>query len=179
MTAPPDDRRPALQPPRFRLRTLLVVLTLCCVLLAILPTLNPYGMFAVIMFVLTVLAHICGAKIGHQLREHGSRPLSGDSTTTKGDRYRVVQPAEFAPTTRLSHRRRPGRLILVMSIAWAVLGGIGGAALLLVVNGERASVLNVSTGAAAFAVLGAIWGFALASFLQEVLGALWEAHRLK
>jgi hypothetical protein len=66
-----------------------------------------------------------------------------------------------------------------MSLTWAVLGAVGGAILLVVVNGERSSVVNIASGAAAFGVLGAIWGFALASFLQELLGALWEAHRVK
>ncbi len=179
MALPPDDRRPALEPPRFRLRTLLALVAVCCLLLAIITSLNPYGMFAAIMLVLTVLAHILGATLGHKLRDYGSRPPQGEEQRPAAERYRHVEPAEFAPTTRLSGRRGPGRLILIMSITWAVLGAAGGAILLVVVNGERSSIVNIASGAAAFGVLGAIWGFALASFLQELLGALWEAHKLR
>jgi hypothetical protein len=171
-----DDRRPALQPPRFRLRTLLAIVGGCCILLAILPSLNFYAMFATIMFVLSVIAHFMGAMIGHRLRDHGSQVATGQSIR---ERYPHVDVAQFPPATRLSRRRGPGRLIVIMTIAWSLVGAVGGAALLMVLNGERASVVNVTSGALAFAVLGAIWGFALAAFLQEMLSALWEAHKVK
>jgi hypothetical protein len=174
----PSDRREPLSPPKFRLRTLLLIVGLLCVLLAIITSLDAYGMFAAIMLVLSVTAHFVGAAIGHRLRDHGSQPVD-EKTPTFEERYRAVQPAEFAPATRLSRRRGPGKLIVSMTIAWAVIGAAGGAALLYFLNGEQSNVVNLSSGAAAFAVLGAIWGFALASFLQEMLSALFEAHRVK
>lgn len=173
-----DQPRPVLEPPRFRLRTLLVVVAICCALLAFITTLDPYGMFAAIMLVLTVVAHVVGASLGHRLREAGSRPAAGENTAAS-ERFRPVEPQQFAPATRLSHRRRPGRLILAMTITLAILGAIGGAALLVLLNGERATLVNVGFGAAAFSVLGAMGGFALAAFAQEVLAALFEAQKLK
>jgi hypothetical protein len=175
--APPDDFRQPLSPPRFRLRTLLIAVGLLCVLLAVITTLNPYGVFAAIMLVLTVIAHFVGAAIGHRLRDLGSQPLS--TTAPAEERFRPVETSQFAPRGRLGQHRGPGRLVLWLTVIWAVLGGGAGAALLIVVNGERANVTNVASGAAAFAVLGAIWGFALASFLKETLIAWWEAQRTK
>lgn len=176
-SATPNDPRPPLEPPRFRLRTLLLAMGGVCVLLAILSSLSPYGMFAGVMLVLLVIAHVVGAALGHRLRDHGDRVPA--SAADSSERYRPVAAAEFAPPTRLGGKRRPGRLVVAMTIAWAILGAGGGAALLVVLNGERSNLMNVSSGALAFAVLGAIWGFALASFLQEMLSALSEAHRVK
>src|SRR4051812_40695997 len=99
----PDDRRLPLSPPKFRLRTLLLIVSLLCILLAIITSLDAYGMFAAIMLVLSIIAHFVGAAIGHQLRDHGSQPA--EDAPKVEERYRAVQPAEFAPTTRLSRRR--------------------------------------------------------------------------
>lgn len=174
-----EQPRPVLQPPRFRLRTLLVLVAACCLLLVVLNALDPYGKFATIMLVLTITAHFVGASLGHRLRDVGSRPAAGAKPLSMAERYPRVAPQQFAPATRLSHRRGPGRLIVVMTVSWALVGAVGGATLLYLVNGERSSLLNVASGAAAFAVLGAIWGFALASFLQEILTAIFEAHKVK
>lgn len=176
-SATPNDQRPPLEPPRFRLRTLLLAIGGLCVLLTILSSLSPYGMFAGVMLVLLVIAHVVGAAIGHRLRDHGDQVPA--SAADSSERYRPVDAAEFAPATRLGGKRRPGRLVMGMTIAWAILGAAGGAVLLVVLNGERSNLVNISSGALAFAVIGAIWGFALASFLQEMLSALSEAHRMK
>ena len=174
-----NQPRSTLQPPRFRLRTLLVVVALCCLLLVVLNALDPYGKFATIMLVLTVAAHFIGANLGHRLRDLGSQPSHSEPAKSAAERYPRVEPQQFAPTTRLSHRRGPGRLIVIMTVSWALIGAGGGAALLYLVNGERSNLFNVASGAAAFAVLGAIWGFALASFLQEILIAIFEAQKVK
>lgn len=179
MPPPSDHPRPGLQPPRFRLKTLLAVIAICCILIAVIGSLSPYGIFAAVMFVLTVLAHFLGATIGHRLRDLGSLPAPGENPLPVAQRYRAVEPKEFAPTTRLSTRRRPGRFIVAMTVGWAILGGAGGAATLFIVNGERSNLINVSSGALAFAVLGGIWGFALGSFVQELFTAIFEAHKLK
>jgi hypothetical protein len=148
-----------------------------CVLLAILTSLDAYGMFAAILFVLAVVGHVVGARMGHLLRDSGQQVTR--RSPDAAERFRSVQPQEFAPTTTLSQRRKPGRLILVLTITWAVLGALGGALLMLVLNGREANVLNVVSGAVAFSVLGAIWGFALAAFMQEMLSALVQALRSK
>ena len=80
----PDDRRLPLEPPQFRLRTLLLVIAGLCLLLAVLISLNPYGMFAAIMLVLIVLAHVAGATIGHRLRDHGDRRAPNSAAALAG-----------------------------------------------------------------------------------------------
>ncbi len=174
---PHDDHRPPLSPPRFRLATLMWGVAGACVLVAVLTSLSAYGVFAAILFVLAVGAHIIGARLGHILRDHGSRRER--NSPGLAERYRSVDPTEFAPATKLGQRRRLGRLILILTVTWTVLGAAGGAVLMLVVNGRDANVANVASGAAAFAVLGAIWGFALAAFMQEFVGAIAQALRGK
>ena len=178
MRIPPhDDHRQPLSPPRFRLRTLMWGVAGLCVLLAILTSLDAYGMFAAVLFVLAVVAHVVGARMGHLLRDSGQQVTR--NSPGAAERFRSVQPQEFAPATTLSQRRRPGRLILILTITWTALGALGGTLLMLVLNGRDANVLNVVSGAAAFSVLGAIWGFALAAFMQEMLSALVQALRSK
>lgn len=172
----PDDRRPALQPPRYALRTLLWLIALASVLLAVVTSFsNAYAIFAFVLAVLAIMAHILGAAIGHRLRDNGDRPIPPPQD--KDAAYRAVEQHEFAPRTTLSQHRSPGPLILILTLVGTALGAAAGAALLIFLNGERATVANTSYGAAAFAVLGAIWGFASASFLLELLGACSQANR--
>lgn len=175
MNQPPDnDHRPPLEPPRFRLSTLMLAVAVACMFLALLTSLTAYGTLAAILLTLSILGHMLGATLGHQLRANGSRTADNQPPY-----IRPVASSEFAPVSRLSRRNAPGRLILIMTITWALLGMAGGATFLAIFNGEQASVTNVAAGASAFGVLGAIWGFALASFVKELLIAWLEAQRVK
>lgn len=170
----PDDRRPALEPPQFRLRTLLWLLALACVLLAILTSLDAYGIFAIVMLTLSIVAHLLGAAIGHRLRDNGDHPLP---PRDHAGPYPAVAPHEFAPTTKLSQRRRQNRLVVGLTIAWTLIGGVAGGVGIYLAIGQRANITNVTAGALAFAVLGAIWGFALSAFVNELWGAWREAQK--
>jgi hypothetical protein len=175
MSYPPTDRRAALEPPQFRLRTLLLLVALLCALLAFTTSLDAYGVFAAVMSVLIVAAHLIGATLGHRLRANGDKPVP--PPTDAEERFRAVAEHEFAPATKLSQRRRPGWIIAILTAIGLLLGAGGGAVLLVIVNGARANLVNVGSGASAFAVLGGMGGFLLAAFGQEIIGALWEAQR--
>ena len=148
-----------------------------CVLLAIIASLDAYGIFATVLFALAVAAHLIGAALGHQLRAHGDQPLP--ARTTALDARRPVSADEFAPTTQLSRHQGPGRWVIWHTAVWCLLGAIAGGVLMLILCGDKANVTNISAGAIAFAVLGAIWGFALGAFLKETIGAWLEAHKTK
>jgi hypothetical protein len=175
MAHPPDDRRPGLRPPQFRLRTLLAAIAVLCALLSLLTSLSAYGAFAAILFVLAVLAHLAGATLGHQLRDNGGHPQPAGQN--KREPRWLVQEADFAPATKLSQRRRPGILILVLTVLGTAAGGTGGAIALLLLYRDRATAWSVGSGSCAFAVLGGIGAFVVASFALEVLSAMWEAQR--
>ena len=84
---PPDDRRPGLSPPRFRLRTLLWLVTVACVLLTLLLSLDTYGVLFTILLVMAIAAHWMGAALGHRLRDNGDHPIP---PRAKDQAYRVV-----------------------------------------------------------------------------------------
>ena len=177
MRAPPDDLRPALQPPQFNLRALLVGVALLCGLLAASTVLGGYGIFAVVLFALSVFAHVAGGALGMRLRSNGDRRLTSDGTPSSYRmRYAPPDPNECAPVTRLGRRDSLGRGIIVLT----VLGVLGGGALGWVAMQhlyQQADWMNLAAGAAAFAVLGGIWSFLGFGFLQVLLAALWQASR--
>ncbi len=171
----PIDRRPPLDPPRFRLRTLMWLVALACVLVAIMTSLSAYGVFAAVLTVLAIAGHLIGAALGHRLRDHGDRPLPTRTTTI--DPRRPVGAHEFAPATKLSQYRGPGKWVLGNTVVWCVLGAIMGGVLMAILCGEKTTLANVSAGAIAFSVLGALWGFALGAFVQELASAWWDAQK--
>ncbi|HTN77526.1 MAG TPA: hypothetical protein VL096_19845, partial [Pirellulaceae bacterium] len=168
----PDDQRPGLPPPKFGMRFMFWMIGILCALLAIMTTLDAYGIFATILLALAIAAHVIATAIGHKLRDAPTNPSGANS-----ERGPLTSPIPFAPTTQLSQRRGPGKFIIISTIVWSVMGGGGGAVLLVYLNGERANITNVTAGAFAFAALGAMAGFALAAFLQELFGAWWQAKR--
>ena len=146
-------------------------------LLAVTSSLDAYGIFATVLTVLAVAAHLIGAAIGHRLRDNGDRPLPPKSASDAG--YLPLSANEFAPATSLSERRGPSKWVVWNAIVWCLLGAIAGGILLGILCGEKANVTNIGAGAIAFAVLGAIWGFALGAFFQETIGAWWQAQKTK
>src|SRR5882724_10455066 len=108
--APPRS----LRPPQFGLRTLLLVVTACGVLLALRQwfSLSPIAIVALILLATSVFCHVAGNVIGTRLRD------IGDGTDVwKGEQRRCskqLEPHDFAPVTRLSQRQSLGASILVV-----------------------------------------------------------------
>lgn len=175
---PPDDRRPVLQPPRFGLFSLLVAIAVISGLLAIVHYFGAYGACIAILFALCVVAHVMGNAMGTRLRDLGDTPVGADgSPAPRPVHLEKPSASDFAPLTRLRERQSLGKRIVVITTAGALAGGLLGYAGVCWFADGRTAWHVFAFGTVACAVLGGIWTFAAASFLQVMFGELLHAHR--
>src|SRR5688572_27186209 len=113
-----------LPPPRFGLRTLLLVVTGCAVIFAMSNWLSPIALAGVVMLVLCVIAHVAGNAIGTRLRELGPSRRSGRDSAAEP--LARPQGADFAPVTRLSQRQSLGWPIILGTAGGTLAGAVGG-----------------------------------------------------
>lgn len=169
---PDDDIRPALKPPQFRLTTLLLVVALVCAVLAMLATTSLPLLIVVSIFVLAVVLHVVGAKLGGSLRRNGSEKSQHAAT-----KPRELQPDDFAPTTGLSRREGSPIITVAATIAGAILFGSIGCAVLCYIHWQNLTWLAAIAAATASGVLGGIIGFGASGFILVLVGMGLETHR--
>ena len=175
----PEDFRPGLNPPRFRLGSLMWAFVFLGAIFALMSYLGSHATLLAILFALAIVAHVAGNCLGTQLRRNGDTPVASATNRTK-PRVQKPTPQDFAPTTRLRQRTSLGRPIVIVTGLGTLLGGLlGGSGLLLLIPIESSlsSLSSLALGAAAAGVLGGIWTFLAMSFLQVAGGALWQATR--
>ncbi len=180
MTLPllPDDRRPVLRPPRFGLLSLLAGIAVLSVLFAVSHYFGTYGAAIAILFVLCVVAHVVGNALGTKLRDFGDTPVEADgSPAQRLPVARKPTAADFAPLTRLRERYSLGKRIVVITSLGAAAGGLVGYFGVQWLADDQTAWHVFGLGAVACAVLGGIWTFAAASFLQVTLGEFLHARR--
>jgi len=181
MTANPKSKienLKSLRPPQFGLRTLLLVVAICAVVLAILRLgwLSPIAIGVIGFLAVSVFLHVAGNAIGTRLREIGDRNGSLQEETGP-TLIRRPQPRDFAPATQLGQRRGLGWTIIVAVSVGITTGAIGGGLWTFLAARGHAGVVEVAIGVLAFAVLGGIASFATVGFAQVLLGALLQAMR--
>src|SRR4051812_7023772 len=109
-TAPPQS----LRPPQFGLRTLLLLVTACGMLLALSRWTSPVVVVLLVFLAVSIFCHVVGNAIGTRLREIGD----GSSPSQSPDEaisFRRPQAHDFAPATRLSERHSLGLSIVIAS----------------------------------------------------------------
>jgi hypothetical protein len=159
--------------PQFRLRTLLLVMTLIGLLLAALQLIGPLGTFVLILGILVVIAHVSGNAIGTALRD-GVRPKLQPRET----RVSAAPTSTLAaPATQLREVRSLGRAIYIVTAISAPVWGVLGITLVKYFSAKPISLGNTIAGACVLAMLGAFWTFVAGSFLQVALGAFLHALR--
>jgi hypothetical protein len=175
----PQGDRPGLGPPRFGLRTLLVLVTTFCLILASYTWFGAYGATWATLFALAVMAHVAGNWLGTQLRSLGDQRLPPGAE--QGDGLAAIhtplQAEHFAPPSHLNRRSPLPRFVLVAVLIGTLVGIAGGAVLVWWVNDSRATWFDISCGALAFGVLGGLGTFGVAAFLQAGWRALSQATR--
>lgn len=172
---PQTDFRPGLRPPQFSLRTLLLLVTLCAVVFALVNVLPPLAIAGLIFLALTMFVHVAGNAIGSRLRDNGNQPVDANGNP-QAFAVPVQSPAaEFAPPTQLGQRRSLGRPALAAAAAGLLAGGAGGGIWTALCCGRHVAGLNIAVGAAAFSVLGGIAAFLAFSFVRVGAGALRQA----
>ena len=155
-------------------------MTLLCVFFALLDTLSPLGVAAVVFVIISVLAHVAGNYLGTQLRESGNRRFGQERVAPHGASTDIASAdiaAAAAPPSQLRSRTPLGLLVLIITATGVLIGGMAGGFGTAWANGEKAAALNIAVGAAAFAVLGGIGAFLIASFLRVMFGAWRQAHQ--
>ena len=168
----PVDRRDALGPPRFTLRTLLLVVTALGCLFGVMAALGSSWSILILLFGCLVAGHVIGNSLGTRLRDGAPRY---EKLARASFDARIA--AQHAPATQgggLSRRVRLSRITLVMTFggasAGAFLGGTGLAAIY-----TEAGAAAVALGVVSSAVLGGFVGFLTSSFLSVTLKAWREA----
>jgi hypothetical protein len=159
------------------MRTLICLITLLAALFSLVNMVHPLVMSGLVLLLLLIAAHVAGNVIGTRLREIGDRPV------TKEGRELAPQPLDgrvdrsnFAPTSDLARKISLGLPLLIVTVAGALTGGIGGGMWGYLAAGSD-GWLNIVVGSVAFGFLGGIGSFAAFSFTQVMLGAIRQAAR--
>jgi len=178
-----SDRRTSLGPPRFRLGTLLLLVTAVCIVLASYRWLGPFGATMVGLLLVAILAHIAGNWLGTRLRDMGDRPANEfdfpDAPVTQGLAKGTLPSQHFAPVSHLHSRGPLPRSVLITVICAFAAGACGGTLMVWLFSPKSPTWMMLICGATAFGVLAAIWSFIVAAFLQSGLKALSQATKGK
>jgi hypothetical protein len=172
----PNDHRPGLRPPQFGLRTLMLAVTACAVLLAAAHwlSLSPLVVAALLFLAISIFLHVVGNAIGTRLRAIGDQPETWLADPRDPER-RNPRPEDFAPATRLGLRQSLGWSIIVATLAGAIAGGLGGGVWTFLSSHGPLNVFSIAVGVVAFSVLGGLAAFAVVALVQVLSAAIWQA----
>jgi hypothetical protein len=167
-----DELRAALDPPRFSLRTLLVVMTALGCLFGLMTAVGSVWSMVILLFLGLVSAHVLGNSLGTKLRDRASRQVAIE--TARHAPARAGAPRLEVEPGRLTQRTRLSRITFFMALGGAVAGAFLGGTGLAGIYPE-ASAPAVALGVVSLAVLGAFAGFMASSFLSVMHQAWREA----
>ncbi|MSR27591.1 MAG: hypothetical protein EXS06_11350 [Planctomycetaceae bacterium] len=145
---------------------LAVVVALVC---AAIGWLGIAGWLATVVVAASLAAHVAGNAIGTRLREATDRDLAARRRGAKGEPPPMPppKPTFLETTTSL------GRLVPVSATIGAACGGLAGSVSLALLT--NASLAGALLGGISSGVIGALFGFLLASFVEIVRTSLREA----
>lgn len=141
-----------------------VVLGLAC---AAVGWLGLAGWLAVAVIAASVAMHVAGNAIGTNLRDGTDRSLE---RIPSGE---AIQPLPVRPPAHLERRTSLGRLVPVSVCIGGTCGGLAGTAALLRL--ASASAAGAVLGGLSSAILGGLFGFLAASFVEIVRTSIGEA----
>jgi len=172
--SPTRDEGPLrLDRPRFRLRTLWLIVTLVCLALGAMVWIGPMGSFVLVLGIGLLVCHVVGNSIGTRLRDQTSEQLRQQAPSPV-----QAQPVKFAPATRLGLAGRViGWKVAIACLVGASLGAYYGTQQLLGQGLTRAAVREVIVTAGSLAVLGGFAAFLATTFLAVGLKAFLESRR--
>ena len=135
---------------------------------------GPVGAFALVMLILAVVCHVAGNAIGTRLRELGDHPSVREPAAYVP--HRRLEVTDFAPATRLCERTRLSLVMIIFSVAGAVLVGLPGGAALIWLVWSHANLPTAIVAVLSCSVLGGFLGFMASSFTQTAAAAWWQAR---
>lgn len=161
---------PQLGPPQFGLRTMLLIVATVGVLLGLSQWMSPISFAALLLLILSIIAHIAGNVIGTRLKQQAKRseptqePLTSSANASLRDHH-------HAPTTKLGHRHSLGWLPLASALVGFAIAALAGAVWTTSLLGRDFDWSTISIAAAAFGALGGFGGFLVVGFGK----AFWDA----
>jgi hypothetical protein len=155
---------------QFRLRTMLLTVTLCGAACALMNAVGPVWSVIFCFFILLAAMHVLGNAIGTRLRDDATA-----SAAVNTDERPNCPPSAFAPecAKQLAQHGPLGRWIGVLTAIGLMAGGtLGG-----ILYSGRATPAAATVGTISSAVLGGFAAFLAGSFFRVGFSALWQAHR--
>jgi hypothetical protein len=166
--------------PQFHLRTLMLAVTGCCVLFALMKEVGPLASAGLCIFILLAILHVAGNAIGTALRDESTRDCAESNVAAavwSADIKRREMIAQLDQTSaapsRLRERAPLGRLIMALTALGAIVGGSLGS--LAYAYWTDAGAVALVVGSISAAILGGFFGFAASSFLTMILSAWRQA----
>lgn len=150
-----------------RLTTFLWLAVALAVAFAAINWLGLAGWLAAIVVLGSIGMHVAGNAIGTRMQEATDRDLA-----RRGGKFQPA-PVPSLPPTHLEQRTRVGRLLPVSAGIGGIVGGVAGGMALATLT--SASLPGVILGGGSSAVLGGIFGFLLASFVEILRTSIREA----
>ena len=144
---------------------LVVVLAVAC---AAVSWLGIAGWIAAAVVLASLAAHVAGNALGTQMRDSTDRDLARRG----GPRARATPMPLIAPT-RLERTEGLGRLVPVSAGIGATCGAVAGTVALVAL--ARCSWAGAALGGLSSAVIGGLFGFLLASFVEILRTSLRDA----
>jgi hypothetical protein len=138
-------------------------------LLATAKTVGALPTMVLVIFALSIGAHVAANALGTRLRDHGGQGAD------PGPMILPTPPSTPIATTNLSHHESLGWPLWFSIALGLIFGGVGGAILFTSTDAERATFSNTLLGSLAFAVIGGMVGFLGGSFIQVVYRAWHQA----
>lgn len=161
--------------PQFGMRTLFAIVTVCCVLFALVGLMGQLWALAVAWMVLLTAVHVAANAWGTRLRaRHVAALDEAGEAPRRGER---PPPLAYVPATRLRERASFSWLRMAVSVFLAIVSGIAGSGLLWLVAWGRIDYGSLIIAGVSAAVIGSILGFLISSFLEVSLRAWWEAQK--
>jgi hypothetical protein len=165
-----------LPPFRFSVRSLMLMVTACCLLMGLMRWLPIAYLGALILLLLVVGAHVAGNAIGTRLRDGIPQP---NRKRFSGMLIHPLEEQHYAPTTNLEGKWSLGWIIPMATISGAFVGMGGGWYWMHVTYGNELEWISIVVTLAAFGVLGGFGAFLISTFLRVLCIALFEALRHK
>jgi len=183
MPGPPPSPRPLHEPQllRFRLRQLMLFVTLASVLWALLAVTQGPWPWIIVSGALLVGAHVMGNLIGTRLRESSADvvrwraydPRHGpDEPIKTTEPYEVVK-SKLPPETTLAAYPETGRWLKWLLLAGLLVGATMGGTILMLTIGPRIGWAGWAVGTLSAAVLG-VWAAFLASCFTTIARVAWR-----
>lgn len=159
--------------PRFRLRTLFFVVTLCGVLFGVMHALGPMASIGVAMVLATIGLHVAGNALGTMRRDATTQQVGERGHDPVDTSLVIEQCLQAKATHRLRESAPLGWTIRITTLLGATVGLVLGIVVLEQLT--HAALPGLIFGAMSAAVLGGFFGFLSGSFLEVARRAWWQA----